>query len=93
VDDNYDGVFETKNYFKNGVLNRVEIDLNNDKNPNVVENYIDGVIYDSGYYRELTHKIWKKVLYENGIISQEYIDQDSKGTFDIMMNTTNMDVL
>ena len=84
-DYNFDGVFENKSYFKNGVLSRVEIYLNNDKNPNVVENYVNGVIYDADYYHELTHQIWKKVLYENGIISEEYIDQDSKGEFDIIM--------
>jgi hypothetical protein len=85
TDDNFDGIFEMKILFKNNVINRMEYDLRNDKNPLIVENYVNGVISDAEYYNELTDKVWKKAFYKNGIISEELIDQDGDGKYDLSM--------
>jgi hypothetical protein len=43
---------------------------------------VAGVIYDTEYYHEVTLKIWKKTLYQNGTISEELIDKDFDGKYD-----------
>ena len=83
ADENYDGAFEAKYFYQKGIVQRGEFDVNHDKNLDVIENYIDGVIYDSVYYHEITGKVWKKVFYRYGIINEEQIDKDYDGKFDI----------
>jgi antitoxin component YwqK of YwqJK toxin-antitoxin module len=84
-DDNFDGVFETKSLYEKGLIRQVEIDTNNDKKPEIIENYVDGIIYDATYVHELNRNVWKKEYYKNGFISEQHIDQDFDGKFDVII--------
>jgi len=84
-DDNFDGIYERKYYYQNSIVSREEFDDNNDKNPETVVNYIDGIIYDEQSYHESTHKIWRKILYQNGIISEDRMDLDGDGKFETLI--------
>lgn len=85
TDDNFDGTFKTRSYFKNGVISRAETYYMNQTTPLITENFINGVINEAECYNESTQKIWKKELYNKGMISEELIDQNGDGKFDLSM--------
>jgi antitoxin component YwqK of YwqJK toxin-antitoxin module len=84
-DDNFNRIFHTNSYFKNSVISRAETYFRNEKDPRIVEYYECGIINEAEYYNESMQKIWKKALYKDGIISEELIDQNEDGKFDLSM--------
>lgn len=82
-DNNFDGVVDTWFNFKNGLLDQIEIDTNSDNKPEIIEYYTNGVLSEKVWIDESSHKIWKRALYDSGVMREEYIDRDYDGTFDI----------
>ncbi|MEW6350629.1 MAG: DUF2007 domain-containing protein [Thermodesulfobacteriota bacterium] len=81
-DEGFNGKINQRQSFRNGILSRAEIDTNNYGTPEIVELYSHGVIAEKRWYHESTGKCWKKALYKNGLLREEYIDEDCNGTFD-----------
>lgn len=82
-DNNFDGIVDTWFNFKNGVLTQIEIDTNSDNKPEIIEYYTNGVLSEKVWIHESSRKIWKRALFESGVMREEYIDRDYDGTFDI----------
>jgi hypothetical protein len=82
-DNNFDGVVDTWFNFKNGLLAQIEIDTNSDNKPEIIEYYTNGVLSEKVWIDESFRKIWKRALYDSGVMREEYIDRDYDGTFDI----------
>jgi hypothetical protein len=82
-DNNFDGIADCWFSFKNGLLANLEIDTNSDNKPEIIEYYTNEVLSEKLWVYESTRKVWKRALFEAGIMKEEYIDQDYDGTFDI----------
>ena len=82
-DNNFDGIADAWFHFKNGVLTRFEIDTNSDNKPEIIEHFTNGVLSEKLWVHESTRKVWKRALFEVGIMKEEYVDQDYDGAFDI----------
>jgi hypothetical protein len=82
-DDNFDGLVDTRVFYENGLIDRVEIDANLDSEPEIIEYYTNDVLDEIVYFHERTHKRWKEVKYEAGVIKEELIDTDHDGDFDL----------
>ena len=82
-DNDFDGIVDTWFNFKNGLLVQIEIDTNSDNKPEIIEYYTNEVLSEKVWIHESSRKIWKKALYNSGVMREEYIDQDYDGTFDI----------
>jgi hypothetical protein len=81
-DNNFDGIVDTWFNFKNGILAQLEIDTNSDNKAEIIEHYTDGVLSEKLWLDESSHRIWKRALFNGGILKEESIDQDGDGTFD-----------
>lgn len=82
-DNNFDGIADTWFNFKNGLMTKLEIDTNSDNKAEITEYYTNDVLSEKFWVHESTRKIWKRAVFEAGIMKEEYIDQDYDGTFDI----------
>ena len=82
-DDNFNGIVDTWFNFRNELAAQVETDTNSDNKPEIIEYYTNGVLSEKSWIHESSRKIWKKALFESGILREESIDQDYDGTFDI----------
>ncbi|MGZ3605162.1 MAG: putative signal transducing protein [Thermodesulfobacteriota bacterium] len=82
-DNNFDGIVDTWFNFKNGVLTQIEIDTNSDNKAEIIESYTNGVLSAKVWIHERSRRIWKKALYDGGVMREEYIDQDYDGASDI----------
>ena len=82
-DNDFDGIVDTWFNFKNGLLVQIEIDTNSDNKPEIIEYYNNEVLSEKVWIHESSRKIWKKALYNSGVMREEYIGQDYDGTFDI----------
>ncbi len=82
-DNNFDGIVDTWFNFKNDLLAQVEIDTNSDNKPEIMEYYANEVLSEKVWMDASSRKIWKKALYDSGVLREEYIDQDFDGKFDI----------
>ncbi len=82
-DNNFDGIVDAWFKFKNGLLAQVEIDTNSDNKPEIIEYYTNEVLSEKLWIHESSRKIWKRALFDSGIMREEYIDQDYDGMFDI----------
>ena len=81
-DNNFDGIVDTWFNFKNGLLAQIEIDTNSDNKPEIIEYYTNEVLSEKVWIHESSRKIWKRALYDSGVMREEYIDRDYDGTFD-----------
>jgi hypothetical protein len=83
-DDNFDGIEETSYFFDPyGLIDRVEIDTNNDNKPEIIEHYSDGVLWKKVWYHESSRIIWKEATFSGGVMAEEYVDTDYDGKFDV----------
>jgi hypothetical protein len=82
-DNNFDGIVDTWFNFRNGLLAQFEIDTNSDNKPEIIEYFTNEVLSEKVWIDESSRKIWKRALFDSGIMKEEYIDQDYDGTFDI----------
>jgi len=82
-DNNFDGVVDTWFNFKNGLLVQIEIDTNSDDKSEIIECFTNEVLSEKLWIHESSRKIWKRALFYSGVMTEEYIDQDYDGTFDI----------
>jgi len=82
-DNNFDGIEETSCFFDQyGFTNRAEIDTNHDNKPEIIEYYVDDVIWKKVWYHESSRVIWKEATFSGGVMAEEYIDTDYDGKFD-----------
>jgi hypothetical protein len=82
-DNNFDGIVDTWFNFKNGLLAQIEIDTNSDNKSEIIEYYTNGVLSEKVWIHESSRKIWKRALFDSGVMREEYIDRDYDGTYDI----------
>jgi hypothetical protein len=82
-DNNFDGIVDAWFNFKNGLLAQIEIDTNSNNKPEIIEYYTNGVLSEKVWIHESSRKIWKRALFDSGVMREEYIDRDYDEAFDI----------
>jgi hypothetical protein len=82
-DNNFDGIPETSFKFKDGLLALINIDTNGDNRPEIIEYYTNDILSEKVWVQESSAKVWKRALFDYGVMREEYIDQDYDGAFDI----------
>jgi hypothetical protein len=82
-DNNFDGIAETSFKFKDGLLALINVDTNGDNRPEIIEYFTHNILSEKVWLQESSPKIWKRALFEGGVMKEEYIDRDYDGTFDV----------
>jgi hypothetical protein len=83
LDTDFDGRFETKEYFERGLLKTVDVDWDLDGNVDVHEEFTNGQLSTITRYAPDGYRIVKREYYEKGQLARADYDSDGDGVFDV----------
>lgn len=79
IDENFDGVFETKFIFEHGTAERSETDTNGDGVPDILRTYYSGVIAREDFRDTMTGHVARTNHYNGGLLQRAEVDSDRDG--------------
>ena len=82
-DDDFDGYFETRyEYNRKGLVTRGEIDRNQDRKPDLIEDYTLDKLSSQEFLDKQTGRVVKRSFFKLGARVREEFDQDGDGVFE-----------
>ncbi len=88
LDDNFDGVFETKQWLKNGNIETSLSDTDGDSYPDLRTNFMNGVVDSVEYIDPASGKPLRIEHYTLGILKFADVDTDTDGVLDTRVTYT-----
>ena len=89
LDNDFNGIFETVYQFnRKGLVTKGEVDRNQDGIPDLIGDYIFGILKSDDFLDTETGKVKKRAFFRLGVKVREEIDVNGDGTFD---KTTHFD--
>lgn len=89
-DDNFDGVFETKQWLKNGNVEMSLVDTDGDGYPDLRSTYTHGVVDTTEYINPASGKPVRVEHFVLGILKYADVDTDMDGTLDTRIKYTKL---
>jgi hypothetical protein len=87
-DDNFDGVFETRQRYRDGNVELAETDSDGDGYPDVRSLYTNGVLDSTEHVNPTSGRPWRVEYYKLGVLQMADIDDDRDGALDTRVRYT-----
>jgi hypothetical protein len=81
-DNNFDGRPDVWYFYQNGSLARVERDADFNGQPDWFSTYENGIVVRADCRPNGSKIVIRRVIYEHGILREEWVDEDGDGKFD-----------